>query len=104
MSWPHEVPASAFMTWSLLVALAEMAEMWGEKVNIVSNVTPRILGVLSRGTGELLTVTCGWQLNWLVQGVKNVTEDLSGAMVSLLFRDQSWMGEKASETRKGWQR
>jgi len=58
-------------------------------VNMGSKTTPRILGFLSKGTGELLMLTVGWQLYWLVQGVKRVTENLSGAIVSLFLWAQS---------------
>ena len=40
----------------------------------------------------------GWLLNWLVRGVKTVTEDFSGAMVNLFPRFQFWIGEEAFES------
>ena len=64
-----------------------------------SNVTPRILGVLTVGTGVLSMRICGRALTWLVQGVNRVTEDISGAILSLFAVTQSATGAKASERR-----
>ena len=55
----------------------------------VSQVTPRILGVLSRGMMPLQIVADGWYRDWCISGVKSVTEDLPGATASLLSADQS---------------
>jgi len=46
----------------------------------VSKVTPRILGVLWRGIGELSMEMEGESLDWRLSEVKRVTEDLWGAM------------------------
>ena len=58
-------------------------------------VTPNIFEVLFRGTSVLSRVTRGWAWFCLVHGVNRVTEDLSGAMRSLLVIDQSEMGVKS---------
>ena len=75
-----------------------MSETWGVKVNKGSKVTPRIFGFLSVGTGMLLMAS--WRLapTWLVQGVKRVVEDLSGAIFILLALAQSSIGLKAWES------
>ena len=56
---------------------------------MLSQVTPRILGVLSRGMRPLQIVADGWYRDWCVSGVKSVTEDLPGATASFLSADQS---------------
>ena len=61
--------------------------------------TPKILGVLTVGTGVLSMRICGWALTWLVHRVNRVTEDLSGAILSLFAVAQSATGAKASERR-----
>ncbi len=67
-------------------------EMWELKVKKVSKVTPRILGVLSRGMVEPLIWTWGWRLDWFLRsGVKRVTEDLLGAMERPFEEAQSEM-------------
>ena len=98
LSWPQDVPARAFRTWRRLDALAAMSETWGVKVNKGSKVTPKIFGFLSVGTGTLLMAS--WRLapTWLVQGVKRVVEDLSGAIFILFALAQSSIGLKASES------
>ena len=47
LSWPHEEPASAFMTLSLAWALVTEFMMWWEKVYMLSKVTPSNFGVWS---------------------------------------------------------
>ena len=49
------------------------------------------------GTAALPIVICGEAFTWLVQGVKRVTEDLSGAMFIRFAHAQSATGAKASE-------
>ena len=97
LSWPQEVPARALRTWSRLEALAVMSARWGVKVNSGSKVTPRILGFLLVGTGTLSMVIRGLAFTWLVQGVKRVTDDFSGAMPILLALAQLAMGAKAPD-------
>jgi len=54
------------------------------KVNIVSKVTPRILGWRARGRSELLMNIWGCTMASLVSGVKRVTVDLHEEMISCL--------------------
>ena len=56
---PHDVPASALRTLRRLVHLDLISLVWGVKVSDGSRVTPRILGVLSRGRMELPHWTVG---------------------------------------------
>ena len=58
-------------------------------MNLGSKTTPKIFEFLSKGTGELKMLVAGWQLEWLVYGVKRVIENFSGAMVSLYSWAQS---------------
>ena len=74
-----------------------MSARWGVKVNSGSKVTPRILGFLLVGTGTLSMVIRGLAFTWLVQGVKRVTDDFSGAMPILLALAQLAMGAKAPD-------
>jgi hypothetical protein len=69
---PQLVPARAFRMRREPVAFVAMALAW-ENVKCVSLVTPRILGVLSRGMTPLQIVAAGWDQDWWVSGVKSVT-------------------------------
>ena len=53
LSWPQAVLVKASRTWRRLGALAAISETCGVKVNMGSNVTPRILGFLMVVTGML---------------------------------------------------
>ena len=47
--WPKDVPARALRMFSRLVHLDLIILVWGVNVSNRSRLTPRILGVLSRG-------------------------------------------------------
>lgn len=64
-----------------LLALLVMLLRWVEKVKEVSNVSPKIVGVLCSGIGELFRVTVGWILVSWVSVVIRVTEDFSDEAV-----------------------
>ena len=95
LSCPQLVPAKALRICSRDEALAAVEVTWGAKVNMGSRVTPKIFGVLLRGTSVLFRVTWGWAWYCLVHGVNRVTVDLSGAMRSLFSMDQSEIGAKS---------
>ena len=57
LSFPQLVPAKTLRIWRLEEALAAVEATCGAKVNKGSKVTPRIFGVLLRGTGVLLRET-----------------------------------------------
>ena len=60
-----------------------------ENVNEVSNVSPKIVGVLSSGIGRLFRVTVGWILVSCVSVVIRVTDDFSGEAVIWLVISHS---------------
>ena len=91
---PQVVPARALRRFRREEARAAMEEIWAEKLKWVSKVTPRILGVFSRGKMELLMEILGWRLDWWLSGVKRVMEDLLGAMERPLEVAQSEMDER----------
>ena len=62
LDWPQEVPASdlrILLRWFILVA---MLPAWALKVSFGSKVTPRILGVLTRGSGFPFILISGCRL------------------------------------------
>ena len=97
LSWPQEVLTMALRTWRRLETLAAMSDLWRVKVNRGSKVTRSILGFLLVGTGKPSMVSRGLTLTWLVQWVKRVTDDLSGAMPILLALPQSAMEAKVPD-------
>jgi hypothetical protein len=76
---PQLVPARAFKMQGEPIAFTAMALARGENVKCISQVTPRIMGVLSRGMVPFQIVADGWYWDWCISGVKSVNKDLPGA-------------------------
>ena len=70
-------------TFRRVLALVFTLEMCSLKVIPLSKVSPRIVGVGDCGIGVLLSVTVGWELYSIFQGVKRVSVDLVGETLSL---------------------
>ena len=73
------------MTFKRCLALMLMPVVCDLNVIILSKVTPRILGVLLMGNGELLR----WMCNSLLYSVMSVSEDLGAETSSLFVVSQS---------------
>ena len=90
---PQVKPAGAVTMLRRREARETREDMWGEKVNMGSKVTPRMRGFSAKGREEELRVKGGWLLVWWVWEEKSETVDFWAQRLSP-FRsahcDQKW--------------
>ena len=85
LEWQYVLWVRARSTFRRVLALVFTLEMCSPKVNPLSKVSPRIVGVGVCGIGVLLSLTMGCMLYSLFQGVIRVSVDLVGETLSLLL-------------------
>ena len=88
------VLATVLRMLSFLFAAVVVFWMCLVKVRWVSNVRPRIFGVLLSGMGVLFSRICGWVLDICLSVVMRVKEDLFGDAVIRFSVSQVWISVK----------